>query len=192
MPTITGRTTTDRSSSATAPIPSPARTRSASASRCAGCAARISTWPRVISRCTGPTRFRDTRSSVWSIVSARARPASRSAPASVSRGCGTRVAGAGSAGGARRTSASIPDSRAGTPTAVSPSGRWSTRTSRTRSPTSSTTTRPRRCCPRASSATAPGAGPSSRRAVGWGSTGTAHRPISRRRSRSTPAPRSTC
>ena len=81
--------------------------------------------------------------------------------------------------------------RAGTPTAATPSSSPRPRTTSTRSRTPSTTSRPRRCCAPASSATARCAAPTCRPAAGSASTASARRPTSPRRWRCTRARRCT-
>ena len=111
--------------------PTPAAARSASRSACAASAAPISTSPRATSSRGGSVSCPVTRSSARSMRSARAstRFSSR-ASASGSPGCATRAASVASACAATRTCASRLGSRAGTTTAATPSGPWSTRPTR--------------------------------------------------------------
>ena len=101
---------------------------------CAGCAAPTSTWPRATSAPHGPTWSRATRSSGRRCARPGRDALRGRATASASPGCDTPAGPAGSACGATRTSASTPASRAGTPTAATPSGRWSTSTYAYRAP----------------------------------------------------------
>ena len=96
-----------------------------------------------------------TKWSARSMHSARTRSASSSATASASPGCATRAGSANGAAAVPRTCVSCPRSRAGTPTAATRRGRWSTSVTPTRCPTRTTMCTRRRCCVRASSGTAP-------------------------------------
>ena len=113
---------------------------------------------------------------------------SQSAIASASRGFAIRAARAGSVCGATRTCASLLASRAGTTTVAT--RRWPSWTSATpiRSPTSTTTTRPRRCCAPGSSGSARCVARACPRAAGSASTGSALRRISPPRWRCTREP----
>ena len=132
--------------------------RSGSGSPPAACAGRTCTSPRGTWRRDAHGRFRGTRSSGGWTRWARRPSGSPSGIASGSPGCGTPAGAAAGAARVRRTSVRTRPSRAGTPTAGSPSSPSSPRPTPTGSQTASTPPSPRRCSAPGSSATARCAG----------------------------------